>query len=184
MRPNPSNVFHAAGNWITASGHLITVMVGAGVLSLPAAMSWLGWVGGLVSLLLFYAISLWCSLMLAAVYKVDGHRHPTYSQAVLSILGRLDSRVLVVVQQIMLCLAAIGYAIAAADSMTFMAAQSCAQGQECVGKHWQMALIFGGEAHLCCLLPCNASNAGIAAASPRQLCYAELQHTPNCCSAR
>lgn len=140
-------------NWITASGHLITVMVGAGVLSLPAAMSWLGWVGGLVSLLLFYAISLWCSLMLAAVYKVDGHRHPTYSQAVLSILGRLDSRVLVVVQQIMLCLAAIGYAIAAADSMTFMAAQSCAQGQECVGKHWQMALIFGGVQMVLSLLP-------------------------------
>lgn len=150
-------------------------MVGAGVLSLPAAMSWLGWVGGLVSLLLFYAISLWCSLMLAAVYKVDGHRHPTYSQAVLSILGRLDSRVLVVVQRVMLSLAAIGYAIAAADSMTFMAAQSCTQEQECVGKHWHMALIFGGEAHPCCLLPYNASNAGIESV--------QQQHVNSLCGA-
>jgi amino acid permease len=120
-------------------------MIGAGVLSLPSAMSWLGWVGGLVSLLLFYSISLWCSLMLSGVDKANGKRHPTYSDAVLGILGRRSSRVLVVVQRVMLCLAAIGYAIAAADSMTYIANRSCSTGQSCVVKHWQMALVFGGE---------------------------------------
>lgn len=135
-----------AGNWVTASGHLVTVMVGAGVLSLPSAMSWLGWVGGMLSLVLFYAISLWCSLMLTAVYKVNGVRHTTYSQAVLGILGRRDSTVLVVVQRVMLCLAAVGYEIAAADSMTFIAGRACAAGQQqgCMQKHWQMTLVFGG----------------------------------------
>jgi hypothetical protein len=124
-------------------------MVGAGVLSLPSAMSWLGWVGGLLSLLLFYGISLWCSLMLTAVYKVNGRRHPTYSDAVLAVLGRRSSRVLVVVQRVMLLLAAIGYQIAAADSLTYIANSGCdaaaAKGQGCGVKHWQMTLGFGGE---------------------------------------
>lgn len=119
------------------------------MLSLPSAMSWLGWVGGIISLLLFYAISLWCSLMLTAVYKVNGRRHSTYSEAVLYILGRRSSRVLVVVQRVMLCLAAIGYHIAAADSMTYIANRGCAAGQQCVVKQWQMTLVFGGETPAC-----------------------------------
>lgn len=123
-------------------------MVGAGVLSLPSAMSWLGWVGGLLSLLLFYGISLWCSLMLTSVYKVNGRRHPTYSDAVLGVLGRRSSRVLVVVQRVMLLLAAIGYQIAAADCLTYIANSGCdaaASRQGCGVKHWHMTLAFGGE---------------------------------------
>jgi hypothetical protein len=135
----------STGNWITASGHLITVMVGAGVLSLPSAMSWLGWIGGLLSLLTFYAVSLWCSLMLAAVYHVDGRTHPTYSAAVSGILGRGRSRALAVVQRTMLCLAAIGYQIAAADSMSYMAGRSCPARGHCEGlRHGQLTLIFAG----------------------------------------
>lgn len=135
----------STGNWITASGHLITVMVGAGVLSLPSAMSWLGWIGGLLSLLTFYVSSLWCSLMLAAVYQVDGRTHPTYSAAVSGILGRGSSRALAVVQRTMLCLAAIGYQIAAADSMSYMAGRSCPAKGQCEGlRHGQMTLIFAG----------------------------------------
>lgn len=43
--------------------------VGAGVLGLPSSLAWLGWVGGLLALLLF-VISLWCALMLTDVYIV------------------------------------------------------------------------------------------------------------------
>lgn len=138
------------------------------MLSLPSAMSWLGWIGGITCLLLFYSISLWCSLMLARVYKVNGRRHPTYSAAVLAILGRRDSRVLAVVQRVMLCLAAVGYTIAAADSMTYLAAASCGAGGSSVQGHcghmqkqWQMTLLFGGaracRAWLCsCVLMLHA----------------------------
>lgn len=38
------------GSWITASGHLITAVIGAGVLGLPYAVSWLGWAAGLAAL--------------------------------------------------------------------------------------------------------------------------------------
>lgn len=124
-------------------------MVGAGVLSLPSAMSWLGWVGGLTSLLLFYAISMWCSLMLAGVYKVHERRHPTYSAAVSGILGRRSSRALAVVQRTMLCLAAVGYQIAAADSMAYIARRSCPAGGQCqLLKQGHMTLLFGGESKL------------------------------------
>lgn len=118
------------------------------MLSLPSAMSWLGWVGGLLALLLFYGISLWCSLMLTSVYKVNGRRHPTYSDAVLGVLGSRSSRVLVVVQRVMLLLAAIGYQIAAADCLTYIAHSDCdaaASWQGCGVKHWHMTLAFGGE---------------------------------------
>jgi amino acid permease len=41
------------------------------VLGLPASLSWLGWAAGLFALVLFFAISLWCALMLTEVYKVS-----------------------------------------------------------------------------------------------------------------
>jgi amino acid permease len=43
---------------------------GAGVLGLPASLAWLGWVGGLLALVFFFAVSLWAALMLTEVYMV------------------------------------------------------------------------------------------------------------------
>jgi amino acid permease len=45
---------------------------GAGVLGLPASLAWLGWVGGIVALVFFFAVSLWAALMLTEVYMVRG----------------------------------------------------------------------------------------------------------------
>jgi hypothetical protein len=50
-------------------------------------MSWLGWVGGVIVLVLFFWITLWSSLLLSDMYEVDGVKHPTYRSAVLHILG-------------------------------------------------------------------------------------------------
>ena len=35
------------GSWLTAAGHLITAIIGAGVLGLPNAVAWLGWAAGI-----------------------------------------------------------------------------------------------------------------------------------------
>ena len=43
--------------------------------------------GGIIVLLLFYAITLWASLMLAECQETDGVKHPTYRAAVKHILG-------------------------------------------------------------------------------------------------
>lgn len=46
-----------------------------------------GWIGGIVTLLVFYAITLWASLLLTECHETGGMKHPTYRSAVLHILG-------------------------------------------------------------------------------------------------
>lgn len=46
-----------------------------------------GWVGGIITLLLFYGITLWASLLLTECHETGGMKHPTYRSAVLHILG-------------------------------------------------------------------------------------------------
>jgi hypothetical protein len=46
-----------------------------------------GWVGGISCLLVFFAITLWSSLLLTECHETEGMKHPTYRSAVLHILG-------------------------------------------------------------------------------------------------
>lgn len=46
-----------------------------------------GWVGGIITLLVFYGITLWSSLLLTECHETGGMKHPTYRSAVLHILG-------------------------------------------------------------------------------------------------
>jgi hypothetical protein len=73
---------------MTATGHLITAIIGAGVLGLPNAVAWLGWVGGLVCLCAFYATTAITCTMLTDCYHVKGKRHTRYKWAVLHIMVR------------------------------------------------------------------------------------------------
>lgn len=56
--------------------------VGSGILALPSAMSALGWVAGLVLLVVFAAITYWTTLLLIDCYEYKGVRHATYFDAV------------------------------------------------------------------------------------------------------
>lgn len=47
-----------------------------------------GWIGGIIALLVFYAITLWASLLLTECHETGGQKHPTYRSAVLHILGK------------------------------------------------------------------------------------------------
>jgi hypothetical protein len=67
--------------------HIITAIIGAGVLGLPHALSMLGLLGGAVALVAFFAVTLVCSFMLSDMYEFDGVRHGTYGDAVINILG-------------------------------------------------------------------------------------------------
>ncbi|XP_062232782.1 amino acid permease 1-like [Phragmites australis] len=75
----------------TATAHIITAVIGSGVLSLAWAMAQLGWVAGPVILLLFAAITYYMCGLLADCYRVDdpvtGKRNYTYTEAVESYLG-------------------------------------------------------------------------------------------------
>jgi amino acid permease len=82
---------HGAGTVWTASAHIITAVIGSGVLSLAWAMAQLGWVAGPVILLLFAAITYYTSCLLTDCYRfgdpVTGKRNYTYTEAVESYLG-------------------------------------------------------------------------------------------------
>lgn len=77
----------------TASAHIITAVIGSGVLSLAWAMSQLGWVAGPVTLVLFSIITFFTSSLLTDCYRtsdpISGKRNYTYNDAVKSILGHL-----------------------------------------------------------------------------------------------
>ena len=80
-----------AGNWITAAAHIVTAVIGSGVLSLAWAISTMGWVAGPIILFLFAAVTWYMSLLLADAYRNPrdtGKRNYTYPGAVSAILGK------------------------------------------------------------------------------------------------
>ncbi|KAE8637419.1 hypothetical protein CSA_021605 [Cucumis sativus] len=70
----------------TASAHIITAVIGSGVLSLAWATAQLGWVAGPVVMMLFSFVTYYTSTLLAACYRsgdsVNGKRNYTYMDAV------------------------------------------------------------------------------------------------------
>ncbi|MBA0699123.1 hypothetical protein Goari_000786 [Gossypium aridum] len=105
----------------TASAHIITVVIGAGVLSLARATAQLGWIAGPVVMFLFSFITYYTSTLLAACYRsgdpVNGKRNYTYMDAVRSNLGGFEVKICGWVQYLNLFGVAIGYTIASSISM-------------------------------------------------------------------
>ncbi|XVF89149.1 hypothetical protein PTKIN_Ptkin19aG0107100 [Pterospermum kingtungense] len=75
----------------TASAHIITAVIGSGVLSLSWAMAQLGWIAGVGTLLLFSCITYYTSSLLADCYRspnsTSGKRNYSYMEAVKTNLG-------------------------------------------------------------------------------------------------
>lgn len=88
-----SYVLNLEGTWITASAHIITAVIGSGVLSLAWAIAQLGWVAGPAVLLAFSFITYFTSTLLADCYRspdpVTGKRNYTYMDVVRANLGPL-----------------------------------------------------------------------------------------------
>ena len=80
-----------SGTVWTASAHIITAVIGSGVLSLAWAIAQLGWIAGPAVMLLFSFVTLYSSTLLSDCYRtgdaVSGKRNYTYMDAVRSILG-------------------------------------------------------------------------------------------------
>ena len=75
---------------MTAAAHIITAVIGSGVLSLAWATSTMGWIAGPIVLLMFSAVTWYCSWLLADAYRHPmntGRRTYTYPEAVDIILG-------------------------------------------------------------------------------------------------
>lgn len=80
-----------AGTVWTASAHIITAVIGSGVLSLAWAIAQLGWVAGPVVMILFSFVTYYTSILLSACYRsgdpVTGKRNYTYMDAIEANLG-------------------------------------------------------------------------------------------------
>lgn len=80
------------GTLWTTSSHIITAVVGSGVLSLAWAMAQMGWVVGPAVMIFFSVVTLYTTSLLADCYRcgdpVSGKRNYTFMDAVQTILGK------------------------------------------------------------------------------------------------
>ncbi|KAF3434695.1 hypothetical protein FNV43_RR21780 [Rhamnella rubrinervis] len=117
------------GTFWTATSHIITAVIGSGVLSLAWAIAQLGWVTGPIVMLLFAFVNLYTSNLLAQCYRsgdpVTGHRNYTYMEAVKSNLGGRKVILCGLIQYLNLFGVAIGYTIAASVSMMAIKRSNC-----------------------------------------------------------
>ncbi|KAK9164513.1 hypothetical protein Syun_005415 [Stephania yunnanensis] len=118
-----------SGNVWTATSHIITAVIGSGVLSLAWAIGQLGWVAGPTVMLLFALVILYTSNLLSQCYRSGdpstGKRNHTYMDAVKANLGGRKVAVCGWIQYINLFGVAIGYTIAASISMMAVKRSNC-----------------------------------------------------------
>ncbi|CAN0921945.1 Amino acid permease 6 [Linum grandiflorum] len=117
------------GTWVTASAHIITAVIGSGVLSLAWAIAQLGWVAGPVVLLAFSFITLFTSTLLADAYRspdpVSGKRNYTYMDAVRAGVGGKKVQLCGIAQYGNLVGITVGYTITASISMVAVKRSNC-----------------------------------------------------------
>ncbi|XP_043712299.1 amino acid permease 4-like [Telopea speciosissima] len=113
----------------TAASHIITAVIGSGVLSLAWAVAQLGWVAGPIVMVLFALVTLYTSNLLSQCYRcgdpATGKRNYTYMDAVKANLGGRRVAICGIIQYINLFGVAIGYTIAASTSMMAIKKTSC-----------------------------------------------------------
>ncbi|GMH22315.1 hypothetical protein Nepgr_024158 [Nepenthes gracilis] len=115
-----------SGTVCTASAHIITAVIGSGVLSLAWATAQLGWIAGPIVMFLFSFVTYYTSSLLADCYRSGtGKRNYTYMDAVQSNLGGIKVKICGIVQYINLFGVAIGYTIAASISMMAIKRSNC-----------------------------------------------------------
>ncbi|KAK2392417.1 amino acid permease [Trifolium repens] len=109
------------GNVVTATTHIITVVVGAGVLALAWAIAQLGWLAGIPVMIIFSSISIYTYNLIADCYRypdsINGKRNYTYMQAVHAYLGGTMHVFCGLVQYGKLAGITVGYTITSSTSM-------------------------------------------------------------------
>ncbi|KAF5790630.1 putative amino acid transporter, transmembrane domain-containing protein [Helianthus annuus] len=117
------------GTCLTASAHIITAVIGSGVLSLAWAIAQLGWVAGPAVLMTFSFITYFTSILLADAYRapdpVHGKRNYTYMDAVRATLGGKKVLLCGIAQYVNLVGATIGYTITASISVVAVKKSHC-----------------------------------------------------------
>ncbi|KAJ6832845.1 amino acid permease 6 isoform X2 [Iris pallida] len=140
------------GTLLTASAHIITAVIGSGVLSLAWAIAQLGWVVGPTVLLAFSLITWFCSTLLVDCYRspdpVKGKRNYTYMDVVRANLGGWKFKLCGLSQYVNLLGVTIGYTITMAISMAAVKRSNCfhrnGHDAECRASHNVYMVIYAG----------------------------------------
>jgi len=139
------------GTMWTASAHIITAVIGSGVLSLAWAIAQLGWVAGPAVMLLFSFVTYYTSGLLADCYRsgdaCTGKRNYTYMDAVNANLSGVKVQICGFLQYANIVGVAIGYTIAASISMLAIKKANCfhveGHGVPCSISSTPYMIIFG-----------------------------------------
>ncbi|KAI3427219.1 hypothetical protein D9Q98_007154 [Chlorella vulgaris] len=133
-----------AASWHHAAFHTVTAVVGAGVLGLPHAFSFLGWVAGLSLLTLLCGFSIYTSYLLAALHETpNGDRLNTYRAMGAEILGHRRGKYLVATVQFTLMVGlCITYSVTAGQSLKGMVSNDC-NGKDCQEGISAWIVLFG-----------------------------------------
>ncbi|WJX14868.1 arginine/alanine aminopeptidase [Trifolium repens] len=139
------------GTWVTASAHIVTAVIGSGVLSLAWAVAQLGWIVGTIVLLLFSLITLITSFMLANCYRypdpIHGVSNPTYMTMVKNVLGGVQSKYCALAQYLNLVGVTIGFTITGSISMMAIKKSNCfhkyGHHADCSTSSYPFMAIFG-----------------------------------------
>uniref|UniRef100_I1PM49 Amino acid transporter transmembrane domain-containing protein n=1 Tax=Oryza glaberrima TaxID=4538 RepID=I1PM49_ORYGL len=129
-RPKHAAIVRSAGTEWTAAAHVITAVIGSGVLSLAWSVAQLGWLAGPGMMLVFAAVTALQSALFADCYRspdpeVGPHRNRTYANAVERNLGSSSAWVCLLLQQTALFGYGIAYTITASISCRAILRSNC-----------------------------------------------------------
>ncbi|XP_073275477.1 amino acid permease 6-like [Primulina huaijiensis] len=114
---------------VTASAHIVTAVIGSGVLSLAWGIAQLGWVAGPAVLMAFSITTFFTSILLADSYRAPGPMHGvrnyTYMDVVRAHLGGAKVKLCGLAQYGNLVGVTIGYTITASISMVAVKKSNC-----------------------------------------------------------
>ncbi|XP_076886597.1 amino acid permease 6-like [Bidens hawaiensis] len=117
------------GTLATTSAHIMTVVIGSGVLSLSWCLAQLGWIIGVPLLAVFAIITWYTCLLLTDCYRspdpVSGTRNYNYTQAVKVNLGGFKYKLCGLSQYAIQVGGSIGYTITSAISMAAVKRSNC-----------------------------------------------------------
>ncbi|XP_047328647.1 amino acid permease 6-like [Impatiens glandulifera] len=138
------------GTLVTASAHIITAVIGSGVLSLAWSMAQLGWVAGAAILMTFSSITYFTSTLLVDCYRspdpITGHRNYTYMDVVRAHLGGIKVNLCGIAQYGNLIGVTIGYTITASISMVAVKRSNCfhkfGHKADCHTSNYPFMIIF------------------------------------------
>ncbi|GLJ07349.1 hypothetical protein SUGI_0064940 [Cryptomeria japonica] len=140
------------GTLWTATAHIITAVIGAGVLSLAWSVAQLGWIAGPAIMLVFALITYYSSSLLADCYKFPDpvfgpNKNYTYRDAVKVNLGDRQAWLCALVQYVSLYGAGIAYTITASISMRAIRQSDCyhknGHDYHCQYSAYPFLIIFG-----------------------------------------